>query len=106
VEFKCPTTATHIRTLLRGAADPQYLPQMGWQMACTGRTWCHFASYAPRLPEPYPLAIFRVGRFDPYIINGKEYAQFQEYIEELEDYTDAFLREVDEMVQKITRRTA
>ena len=93
VEFKCPTTATHIRTLLRGEADPQYIPQMQWQMACTGSTWCHFASYDPRLPEPYQLAAHLVHRNDSYI-------------DGLEAQVLAFLREVDEMVQQITRRTA
>jgi putative phage-type endonuclease len=93
VEFKCPKTETHIRTLLRGEADPQYLPQMQWQMACTGRIWCHFVSYDPRLPEPHQFATAVVHRDGVYICA-------------LEKHVIAFLREVDEMVQKITRRTA
>lgn len=50
IEIKCPNTATHIETLITGKVDPDYLYQMAWQMECTGRTWCDFVSYDPRLP--------------------------------------------------------
>lgn len=50
-EFKCPNTATHIETLLSGEVDEQYIQQMQWQLACTGRKRALFASFDPRLPE-------------------------------------------------------
>src|SRR6056297_3469810 len=52
IECKCPNTATHIDTLLKGKIADKYQKQMQWQMACTGRQWCDFVSYDPRLnPE-------------------------------------------------------
>lgn len=62
VEIKCPNTATHIETLLTGDIDLRYLKQMQWQLACTGRAWCDFASYDPRLPERMQLYTQRVYR--------------------------------------------
>jgi putative phage-type endonuclease len=64
LEIKCPTTGTHIETLLGEAIDPKYVKQMMWQMACTGRKWCDFVSYDPRLPEELRLYIQRVERDD------------------------------------------
>lgn len=64
VEIKCPNTATHIDTLLGQSAPEKYFLQMQWQMACTGRLWCDFASYDPRLPETMRLFVDRVKRDD------------------------------------------
>lgn len=60
VEFKCPNTATHLETLLGQSVPGKYLTQMQWQMACTGRRWCDFVSYDPRLPEAMRLFVQRV----------------------------------------------
>ncbi len=62
VEFKCPSTATHIETLETEKVDRRYLLQMQWQMACTGRAWCDYASYDPRMPPGMSLFIKRVPR--------------------------------------------
>lgn len=62
VEIKCPNTATHIDYLLGGNPPAQYHNQMLWQMECTGRDWCDFASYDPRMPEELQLFIVRFGR--------------------------------------------
>lgn len=66
VEFKCPNTATHIETLL---GDPESIPekyrlQMQWQMACSGREWCDFVSFDPRLPEHLRMYVRRFDRDD------------------------------------------
>src|SRR5690606_26336427 len=45
----------------------KYFLQMQWQMACTGRQWCDFASYDPRLPESMRLHVDRVKRDDDAI---------------------------------------
>lgn len=63
-EIKCPNTATHIDYLLEGKAPPAYVPQMMWQMACTGRKWCDFVSYDPRLPEELQMFVARLHRDD------------------------------------------
>ena len=89
VEIKCPNTATHIDYLLAATVPEKYKPQMAWQMACTGREWCDFISYDPRLPED--LRLFTV-----------RYKREEDYIEELEAAVVQFLKEVDETVLQLT----
>ncbi|MBS4051909.1 MAG: YqaJ viral recombinase family protein [Methylomonas sp.] len=90
VEIKCPNTATHIDTLLGQAVPGKYVKQMQWQMACTGRKWCDFVSYDPRLPENLRLFVRRVDKDDPLVVElGKEIV--------------AFLAETDEKIIKLLR---
>lgn len=88
VEIKCPLSATHLKNIDRGAADPAYLPQMMWQMAVTGRAWCDFVSFDPRFPEKHRLVIYRVDA-DP-----KE-------IENLEKEVLALQSEIDKIMEKL-----
>lgn len=67
VEIKCPNTATHLETLLGQAVPAKYADQMQFQMACTGRKWCDFVSYDPRMPEHMRLFVRRVARDDARI---------------------------------------
>lgn len=67
IEVKCPNTATHIETLLGASIPTKYVLQMQWQMDCTGRAWCDFVSYDPRMPEHMRLHIERVERNDEQI---------------------------------------
>lgn len=67
VEIKCPNTATHIDTLIKQEIPAKYVTQMMWQMACTGRQWCDFVSYDPRLPESMQLFVKRIERNDDMI---------------------------------------
>ena len=60
VEIKCPNSATHIATLRGANIDRKYLLQMQWQMVCTGREWCDFVSFDPRLPDHLSLYVMRV----------------------------------------------
>ena len=62
VEIKCPNTATHLETLLGQAVPSKYEAQMQFQMACTGRKYCDFVSYDPRMPENMRMFIKRVHR--------------------------------------------
>jgi putative phage-type endonuclease len=88
VEIKCPTTATHIDTLMGEEAPKKYYDQMQWQMACTGRKWCDFVSFDPRMPEGLQLFVKRVERND-------------EYIAMLESEVATFLQEVSDKVNKL-----
>lgn len=88
IEIKCPNSKTHIDTLLSGKAPSKYIPQMQTQMAVTGRQYCDFVSFDPRLPEDLQLFVTRVERDD-------------EYIAKLEEEVSAFLKEVDETVTKL-----
>ena len=85
IEIKCPNTATHLDTLEGQAVPAKYIVQMQWQMACTGRAWCDFASFDPRLPEAMRLFVKRVHRDAAHIA-------------ELEAEVSAFLAEIDRRV--------
>jgi hypothetical protein len=91
VEIKCPNTATHIDTLLTGSIPGKYETQMLWQMACTGRAWCDFVSFDPRLPENMRLFVKRLPRDDARIA-------------ELEAEVRAFLFEIDTTVSALVRK--
>ena len=39
--------------------DSKYITQMTWQMACTGRKWCEFVSFDPRMPAKHRLFVVR-----------------------------------------------
>jgi putative phage-type endonuclease len=67
VEIKCPNTATHLETLLGQAVPGKYDTQIQFQLACTGRKWCDFVSYDPRMPEHMRLFVKRVHRDDKRI---------------------------------------
>jgi putative phage-type endonuclease len=90
VEVKCPNTATHLETLLGQPIDGDYIKQMQWQMACSGRQWCDFVSFDPRMPEALRLHRQRVERDDKVIAD-------------LEKDVRAFL---DEMAQKLAKLIA
>lgn len=62
VEIKCPNTATHIETLLSEVIPGKYVTQMQAQMSCTGRAWCDFVSFDPRMPADMQIWIRRVER--------------------------------------------
>lgn len=91
VEIKCPNTATHIETLRSGTVPGKYVTQMLWQMACTGRRWCDFCSYDPRMPDNMRLFVQRVHW------NG-------ERIAELEAEVSAFLSELDTTIAELTQQ--
>ena len=91
LEIKCPNTATHIETLLSEKVPSKYITQMQWQMACTGRKWCDFVSFDPRLPDG--LQVF-VKRVDASI----------EYITTLEVEVEKFLIELDNKIFKLKER--
>lgn len=88
LEIKCPKTATHLQYLMDGVAPAKYLPQMQWQMACTGRAWCDFVSFDPRLPKDMALFRVRLERDDKKIA-------------ELEREVETFLADVDKMLATI-----
>ena len=91
LEIKCPNTATHIDFLLHRQPKREYILQMQWQMACTGRLWCDFVSYDDRLPEPHAYACIRIMR-DP------------ETIERLEQAAAGFLAEAEAIIKQLEQR--
>lgn len=91
IEIKCPNTATHIDTLMGQAAPSKYIIQMQWQMACTGRHWCDFVSFDPRMPESMRLFVQRIKRDEGEIMS-------------LEKEVKLFLIELDAKVATLKRQ--
>jgi len=90
IEIKCPNTATHIDTLLSQTVPSKYNTQMQWQMVCTGRHWCDFVSFDPRLPTELQLFIKRV-EYDP--VFGAM----------LEKEVISFLKELDDKIEQLMK---
>jgi putative phage-type endonuclease len=88
LEIKCPTTAVHIGYLLAGVVPEDYQPQMLAEMACTGRKWCDFVSFDPRLPKHLQLFVRRFDRDEARIA-------------EMEQMIALFLGDVDEILYRL-----
>lgn len=88
VEIKCCNTATHLEVLMSGDIDDDYITQIQWQLACTGRKWCDYVGYDPRLPAHLQLYIKRIERDQRTII-------------ELETEVSGFLRELSAQIARL-----
>ena len=89
IEIKCPIETTHTNTLISKSVPSKYIPQMQWQLACTGAKWVDFVSYNPNFPgEELQVFVARVDRDDIYIA-------------ELEAEVLKFLDEVDQTILKL-----
>lgn len=93
VEIKCLSTANHLEILLDGSVPGKYLKQIQWQLACSGRKWCDFACYDPRMPEAMRLFVQRIPRNDTAIA-------------ELEKEVRLFLGEIDRKVAELRGKYA
>ena len=88
VEFKCPTSTTHIGWLLAGVMPDQHKPQVLAQLACTQRTRAVFVSFDPRMPANRQLFI-------------KEWTPDPAEIAAVEGAARDFLKELDAMFQQL-----
>ncbi len=93
LELKCPNTTTAVEFILSSSIPEKYQLQMQWQLACTGRAWCDYAVYDPRLPDYAQLTIKRILRDE-----GK--------IAEIATEIQQFLAELDTLHTQFTRRFA
>jgi len=82
LEIKAPNSKTHIKYLNDGKPPSKYIPQMMAQMACTGRKWCDFVSFDPRMPEGLDFFVVRLERDEEYI-KAME-AEVQQFLNEVE----------------------
>ena len=96
VEIKCPLTATHIETLLTASVREKYLYQMQWQMACTGRQWCDYVSFDPRMPEHMRYFCQRVPRDDRLIATLER--EVSEFLREVADKVGALQAKYPERI--------
>ena len=88
VEIKCLTTVNHLRAIHDNKPPSEYIPQVNWQMACTGRSWCDLTLFDPRVPLEMQLHTFRIERDD-------------EEIEKMEDHVLTFNGEIEGIIAKL-----
>ena len=91
LEIKCPNTQTHLGYMLDKKAPAVYINQMQTQMWVTGRAWCDFVSFDPRVPEHLQLFIVRLDRDDALI-------------ERMEVEVHKFLSEVEESINVLENK--
>ncbi len=92
LEVKCPTTTTYIEWLTGGVVPEQHKPQMLAQLAVTGRKWCDFFAFDPRIKAEQHQHFLR--RFEPK----------EEEILKVEAAAVMFLAEVDALFETVIQR--
>ncbi len=93
LEIKCPATGTHLQRLREGIVPDAYKPQMATGMLVTGRSWCDFYDYDPRLPLEFQSFLVRYTR--------EEAAGL---IEQIRTEVPLFLAEVDQIIEDLKNR--
>jgi YqaJ-like viral recombinase domain len=88
LQVKCLNTANHLAMCLAGTVPAEYEPQMVAELACTGRRWCDFVSFDPRVDGATQLFVRR-------------FVRDQARIAELEVKVELFLQEVDGVVKHL-----
>lgn len=88
VEIKNGNTATHCKWAIAGKVPEEHIPQLVWQLACSGRQYVDFVSYDRRMPEGQQLFIRRFHREEKLIA-------------EITGEVLAFDREVDDLVANL-----
>jgi putative phage-type endonuclease len=89
LEVKCPTTGTFVGYVMAGVVPEQYQPQMAAQLLCTGRKWCGFIAYDPRIRKGPKLFL-------------RKFTPTPEYLAEVEAAAVKFLDELQEMFDRFT----
>lgn len=84
LEIKCPNLETHVEYLLTRKIPGNYMTQVQWELACTGRQYCDWMTYCKEMPIHLRSMIIRVHR-DESRISALESAavQFNKEIEQL-----------------------
>jgi len=88
VEIKCPYSRTHIDYIEADEVPTVYYAQMQGCLWITGRQWCDFVSYDPRVS------------CRPYFV--KRTMRDNTYIASLEFCVNKFIKELNEMILNIT----
>ena len=83
LEVKCPTTTTYLEWMLAGVIPERHKPQMAAQLLCSGKTWCGFIAYDPRIRDESRRLFMR------------KYTPTPEYLAEVEAAAVKFLDELD-----------
>lgn len=93
LEIKCPMPPQHLDTLLNETISNDHVVQMQWQMAVTNLPWVDYVSYSPDFPPAMQFWIKRIHRDAARIA-------------ELEREISQFIKEIDQKVERLSRRYA
>lgn len=91
IEIKSPQPNTHIREIIEDKFPSTYKPQVQGNLWVTGRAWCDFISFDPRV-KVRPFWKIRVYRDEEYIV------------ETLAKAINIFVKEMIELEGKITNK--
>jgi putative phage-type endonuclease len=94
VEIKCPNTATFLEIFLTDNIPQKWLTQIQMQLDCTGRKWCDFVCYDPRMPEGGLIYVQRVERDEMFISTMRE--MIQTFIKELNEEVEQVKTKIKE----------
>lgn len=94
IEIKCPTTSTFVGWVLAGVVPPEHEPQMCAQILCTGREWCEFVAFDPRIQDSKRQLFVR------------RYMPSAEKLAEIEAAAIKFLSDVDALFDAFTQAAA
>jgi putative phage-type endonuclease len=81
IEIKCVQPATALDLLESKKVPGDHYNQIQWQLAVTGRDWCDYVVYQPKLPERLRLNVMRVVRNQSDILNMT--VKVEQFLEEL-----------------------
>lgn len=88
VEIKCPNSSTMVAWMSDDKIPTEYIKQIQAQLWVTGRRFCDFVAFDPRLPKRRQLWIKRVERDEALITT-------------MEAEVTTFLSEVDQIVKSL-----
>jgi putative phage-type endonuclease len=88
LEIKCPKTSTHLETVLSGKMPTAHKAQVQGQLWVSGRQWCDFVSFDPRINGSSNYFCVRVERDEAFIA-------------ELEAKVKQFENELLELLEKL-----
>lgn len=90
MEVKCPTTPKFVRWVTAGVVPEEHKPQLIAQLACSGRQWCGFVAYDPRVKLEHQRLFMRKFVPTPEEIAAVETAAVA-FLDELDAMFDAFV---------------
>jgi len=90
LEIKCPNTVTQIKRVLANKPPAEYMAQIQGQLWVSGRKWCDFVSFDPRINTDADYFCIRVERDE-------------EYIEALESKCEIFVQDLKALIEKLSK---
>lgn len=93
LEIKCPEPAQSLQNALDGLYHEKYKWQVQGQLLVTGRKWCDFVVFDPRLPEQMQYHCTRI-------------AADNKALDELAAGLDAFINELNNMENQLRSKYA